>query len=108
MFDRVLNVKGFWTCESCNMLGLHRDLNMPEYVWIVPEYAWLCLNMPKYAGICANMPKSAWIASDLNFPIVISCLLERVITYFNVYTNWKLWSEITRDCFLTRQNLFSL
>ena len=78
MFDRVLNIKGFWTCESWNM---------PEYVWIVPEYAWLCLNMPKYAGICANMPKSAWIASDLNFPIVISCLLERVITYFNVYTN---------------------
>ena len=42
--------------------------------------------MPKYEGICVNMPKSAYMDFVLHFPIVISGLLERVITNFNVYT----------------------
>ena len=42
--------------------------------------------MSRYAWICGNMPTSAWLDLALHFPIVILCLLERVFTYFNVYT----------------------
>ena len=40
--------------------------------------------MLEYADICVNIPKSARTAFVLYFPIVIPCLLERVLTYFNV------------------------
>ena len=46
--------------------------------------------MPEYADICVNMPKSAWMAFVLYFPIVIPRLIERVLTYFNVYTKLEL------------------
>ena len=49
------------------MLGLLRVLHMPQY-------AWLCLNMLEHAR-----------AFVLRLPIVIPCLLERVVAYFNVY-----------------------
>ena len=40
--------------------------------------------MPEYAKIFVNVPKSAqWLL--FYFPIVIHCLLECVVTYFNVY-----------------------
>ena len=47
------------------------------------DYAWICLNMPKYVGICVNMSKYAWVAFVIHVPILIPCLLERVVTYFN-------------------------
>ena len=55
-FTKVMNITRFWicfwlwTCQSSgyttalNMPGLHRVLNIPEYVWIIPGYAWMCLN----------------------------------------------------------------
>ena len=46
--------------------------------------------MPDYAGIYANMVKSGWMTFVLHFPNVIPCLLERVITYFNVYTKLEV------------------
>ena len=64
-----------------NMPGLHMVLNMPEYA-----AEWF-LNMPEYAKICVwmclNLPQ--WLL--FYFPIVIPCLLECMVTYFNVYTN---------------------
>ena len=46
--------------------------------------------MLEYADICVNIPKSARTAFVLYFPIVIPCLLERVLTYFNAYTKLEV------------------
>ena len=51
---------------------------------------WICLDLSEYAATCVNMPKSAWMAFVLHFPIVISFLLERVVTFFNVYTKLEV------------------
>ena len=48
------------------MPGLHRVLNMPEYAWIIPGYAWLSL----------NVLKSVWMAFVLHLLVVISYLKE--------------------------------
>ena len=38
-----------------NMSGLHRVLNMSDYVCLnMPEYVWRCQDMRKYAKICLN------------------------------------------------------
>ena len=78
-----------------NMPELHRILNMPmessvlylydmrEYAWVIPEYVWLFLNKSEYTGICVNMPKYAWSAFAWLVAILILCLLERVVTFFN-------------------------
>ena len=51
-----------------------------------------------------NMSKSVWMAFVLHFPILIACLLEQVVTYFNVYA--KLEGTRTNEAvFLKRQNL---
>ena len=65
----VLNKPGLWICQGSeyasgseyvkgsgyttvlNMPGLHRVLNMPEYAWIIPGYAWLCVNVLKCVWI---------------------------------------------------------
>ena len=39
--------------------------------------------MSEYARICVNMPKSAGMAFLLHVYTEITCLLERVVTYFN-------------------------
>ena len=94
----ALNMKGFWIYEWSEYVRVIQD---SEYTWIVAAYAKLCLNMSSYAGICL---KSTWIAFALHCLIVISCLLECVITYFNVY--WKIDSlKKHKAVFLTRQNL---
>ena len=59
------------------------------------DYTWIYLNMSEYAGIRVNMPKSVWMAFALHFSIVIPCLLERLITYFNIYT--KLEAIVWRN-----------
>ena len=51
------------------------------------------MNIPENADVCVNMPKSSRMAFVLYFPIVIPCLLERVLTYFNVYTKLEVFSE---------------
>ena len=76
----VLNLPGFWI-----RVWFWICLNMPDYVWLnVPGY------MSEYVGICLNMPKSALMAFVLYFPIVILCLLEGLLTYFNVYTKLEV------------------
>ena len=38
-----------------NMSGLHRVLNMSDYVWLnMPGYVWICWDMRKYAKISLN------------------------------------------------------
>ena len=96
LHHRCLTV--FWIC-----LGFWFEL--PGF-WICWDYTgfqiclnnfWICLNMPKYARICLNLTE--WLL--FYFRIVIPCLLERVVTYFNVYTK----PEIIVCVFLRRQNL---
>ena len=58
----------------------------------VPPYTRV-LNISDF-WICLNMPKSAWMTFALHFLVVVSSLLEREVTYFNVYaklevTVWK-------------------
>ena len=97
------------------MLELPMVQNMPEYDWILPNYAWICRNMCEYAHICLN-------GFCFTFTIVIHCLLERVLTYFNIYTklevivwenmrwdkvwfsisSWKLWFN-----FWLKRNIFT-
>ena len=48
---------------------------MPEYAWIIPGYAWLCL----------NVPKSVWTAFILHLPILIPYLKE----LYNVFLESK-------------------
>ena len=53
--------------------------------------------MPQYAQICLNLPE--WLLV-LYFLIVIPCLLEDVLTYFNVYTKLEVlvWRKMTLFC----------
>ena len=60
----------------------HRVTQGSEYALIIPEYAWLWLNMPTYACICVNKPRSTWMALVLHFPLVMHCLFERMVTFF--------------------------
>ena len=83
------------------MPGLHRVLNMLEYAWIIPEYAWLCLNMTEYAWIYINMPESIWVAFVFHVLVVITCLLECIVIYLNKVYSLKEHEAV----FLRRQNL---
>ena len=119
----VLNKPGFWIYqgseyasgyEFARVLNTRLVLNLPGF-WICQGYTgfwiclimsgWICLDMSEYAGICVNMPKSAWIAFVLYIPIVIPCLLEGVVTYFNVIT--KLEVLVWWGCFLGEAIWFS-
>ena len=59
---------------------------MLEYTGVVPQQTSLCLNMSEYMTMCVNMSTSAGRDFVSHSPIVILCLLEHAITYFNVYT----------------------
>ena len=76
-YTEAQNKPGFWIrfwCWICQgsgyttvkMSGLHKVLKMPEYVWIIHGYAWLCL----------NKLKSVWMAFVLHLFIVILYLKE--------------------------------
>ena len=109
-YTRALNILGLliylrlWICQSSeyvshskyvrvlNMLGLHRVLNVLEQFPNMSDYAWICLKIPEHGGMCLNTL----------FPIIISCVLECVITYFNVYMKLEviLYFGGTWGCFL--------
>ena len=79
----VLNMPEFWIYQCSDLSGLHRVLNMPEYAEIIPEYAWFSLNMSEYARKCVNLPESVWKVFVFHALVVVTCLLEQVITYFS-------------------------
>ena len=59
------------------------------------EYARMILNILEYAEIWVTVSKlSEW--QMFYFPIVITCLLEHMVTYFNVYTKLEVivWRNI--------------
>ena len=75
-----MNIPGLWIClwfSICQGSGDHshslthwsiyhgskyvRVTQRSDYAWIIPGYAWLCL----------NGPKSVWMAFALHLPIVI-------------------------------------
>ena len=39
------NIPQFWTYQGSEYARVTQG---SEYVWIIPEYVWLCLNIPKY------------------------------------------------------------
>ena len=128
----VLNMPGFWTnqdSEYTKVLNTRLVLNLPEFwirvwFWIYQgseyvrvrqgsQYAWICLimsgwiclDMSEFAGICVNMSKSAWIAFALYFSIVIPCLREGVVTYFNIFTKLEVLDWMKMRLFSWRDTL---
>ena len=90
----VMNLPGFWIhvwfwiCQGSEYVRVTQG---SEYAWIcLIMSGWICVDMSEYAGICVNMPKSARIVFVLYFPIAIPCLLEGVVTYFNVFTKLEV------------------
>ena len=69
----------------------------------IAEYSWICL--VEYGRICVNIPKSVWTAFVLYFPIVFPRFLERVVTYFYVYTKLEVLVSEKMRLFSWRQNL---
>ena len=69
----------------------------------VPPYTRI-LNISDF-WICLNMPKSAWMAFALHFLIVVSSLLEREVTYFNVYAKLEVTVWKNTKLFWKRQDL---
>ena len=61
------------------------------------QYAW-------FTRICV-ITKSAWMAFVLHLPIVISCLLKRMIIYFKDYTKLEVIVWMNMRLFLARKNL---
>ena len=89
---------GLWICQISEYI---RDLNTRGF-----EYApKLFPNMPDYAWIRLTILEFGWIFLYLPEWLLISCLLERVVTYFN-----KVYSlKEHKDDFLNRQNfIFSM
>ena len=86
----VLNMPGFWISQGFEYARVTQG---SEYAWIIPEYAWLCMDMSEYAWICRNMREYAKICLNglcLLFPhfsisLTIFFLLEHVVTYWKVY-----------------------
>ena len=74
-YTRTLNIRMFWMYQDS------------EYT-SGSEYGRFCVTHTRF-WICLNMPKSVWKVFVLHFAIVIPCLLEHVVTYFNVYTKLK-------------------
>ena len=54
----VLNMPGFWIRQSSEYARVTQG---SEYIWIIPEYVWICLIMSGYVWICMNVPEYAWI-----------------------------------------------
>ena len=89
----------FWIYQGSEYAEFTRD---SHYAWVCLSNFWMCLNMPKYALMCPNPPE--WLL--YYFPIVIPCLLERVLTYFNIYTLTRSCSQRDYEAiFLKRQNM---
>ena len=92
-YARVLNIPRFWICfwfSVCQDSEYVRFTWSSKCAWIIPEYAWLYLNLPEYK--CVNMTKSAWRAFVLLVSFLIPCLLERVVT---ISTKCIVWRKMT-------------
>ena len=59
----ILNMLGFWMYHGSKYDRITQGF---EYAWIIPRYAWLCLNVPKFV----------WVAFVLLLPIIIPHLKE--------------------------------
>ena len=94
----------FWICQGSEYVRVTQD---SEYTWICLIMSrWICLDMFEYPGIWVNMPKSAWIAFVLYFPIVVPCLLEGMVTYFNVLTSLEVLVWIKMRLFSWRETIW--
>ena len=110
----VLNMPGLWVYQSSEYVRVTQDW---EYAWLIPEYAWLCLDMSEYAWICRYMREYAYICLNgfcfafdhFSICFTIPFLLEHVLIYLSVYRRpdvivWRnmilfLWRE--KICFLS-------
>ena len=70
----------FWLFHDSEYTSVTRGL---EYDWIIPEHAWLCLDMSEYARTWINMAKSTRMTFVLHFPIAPFVLQSLV--YLNTW-----------------------
>ena len=92
-YARVLDISGFWLCLDNTAF------------WICLNNSWLCLNKSEYAETWVNTPKSTWMA------FVILCLVERMVTCFNIYTKLEaiIWNYYqTRGYFIVAASIWFL
>ena len=104
-YPSVLNIPGSWIwfwfsiCQSFEYARFTQSLICMNNSWmwlVMPEYVWICWNMCEYAQICLNLPE--WL---LFVAIIIPCLFECVVTYFNPVYSLKEHKAV----FLKRENL---
>ena len=55
-----------------------RALNMSDYAWIIPEYAWICLNIPDCAEVYMKMAKSTRMDFVLTIWTYMICFYFRL------------------------------
>ena len=86
-------LKGFWLCLGF-WFWIYQDFQYAGVTWdsdyasVCQNNFWTSLSMAKYAWMCLNLPK--WLL--FYFPIIIPCLLERMVTYFNIYILTRSYS----------------
>ena len=55
---------GFWIYQSSEYVRVSQG---SEYAWMIPEYAWIFLDMSEYAGIWVNVSKFEAVNIDIPF-----------------------------------------
>ena len=99
-----LNMSELWIhqgSEYSRVLNMALTLTMPGFwihqgnreLWMCLNNAFLCLNMLEYARICVNMQQCIWMTFAFHIPNVTSCLLRRVVTYFNSFQPLAIFAE---------------
>ena len=99
-YSNVLKISGLWTNQgpkytrALDIPGLHRLLKLAECLWVILEYAWLCLKMPECWPLFCNFKISLnhYSQNSLfqNFPhffliFVKGCIADVLQCYEYVY-----------------------
>ena len=103
-FAKIVNNYIFLTTKSQCVPGTHL-VNLGRMKGFIitnkqkNKVNWIKVIMSEYARICVNILKSTSVAFVLCVPIVITCLLECMVTYFNEIYSQKEYEAV----FLKRQ-----
>ena len=98
-YAKVVNNYIFLTTKSRCVPGTHL-INLGKMKGFIitnkqkNKVNWIKVIMSEYARIYVNMPKSTSIAFVLHVPIVITCLLECMVTYFNEIYSQKEYETV--------------
>ena len=113
---RVLDIPDFWICLwfwISQSSEYARVTQGSEYSWIIPGYAWICLNISRYVFICLNMLEYAYICLNglcFTFPVSLFLLqsLSHLSTWFLIWDLQETRGYHMKEheaVFLKRKNL---